>query len=136
MALSVNLKARLKAGLANFDDSRIEFAVALSMAVFGLWLINPWTDPFTYNIGAYAFMAQAAPKWAWGSVFLMFGLVSLAGLWACSIWTRRIGTTLVFFGRIFLLVSIGVQANWQPTVVPDHAVWAFLTAWAYLRHLR
>lgn len=125
----------LKRNLSNIDDNRLEFAAAMGLAVFGLWLLNPLST-FTIYASSYAFMATIMPEDAWGALFLAIGLFAIAGVWFNRFAIRRIGVLALFVAQVFLLVSIGSQSKWQSTGIEDHFAWVVISAWAYLRHIR
>jgi len=48
--------------------------------MWGMWLMNPWADPFA-TAPVYRSMAALAPSWTWGLIVSMIGVSQLRSLW-------------------------------------------------------
>ena len=110
---------------------RLELVSALALVLFGLWMFNPWVDTFERYTN-YAYLEAAAPEWAWGLGFTLFGGLALFGLGRGSVTFRRWGMLGVFTCRLFLLAAVTYQTGGTAQGVPEFAMWTLAAAWAFL----
>jgi hypothetical protein len=98
-----------------FYEKRYEYAMALIAAAWGLVLLDPTKETFT-SAPVFRIMAEIAPENIWGTVYLLFGIISLIttkcepafALGCHKIFCRRVISVLGVFAWIVLSITYGI----------------------------
>jgi hypothetical protein len=113
-----------------------EICTALSAALYGLWMLSPFTETFATFGGVYFLLARVAGENVWGSLFVAAGAIMLYGTVTQRRWARIIGSFLVLVLRLFLVVLVGGYTHYSAQGVPDYSVWALLSFFVLMGAMR
>jgi hypothetical protein len=111
---------RLKRKLTDFmfysDTDLLELQSGLMSLLWGLWVLNPWTDALRRLVGYHA-VASWLPEWLLGSLVVTAGLLQLVGLFAHGIVARRAGNMLSIFLWLFVSALACTGSEPSPSLI-------------------
>ena len=121
--------------VARFNRYPVGAFVALSTALFGLAMLNPYVQTFAL-FPTYALMARYAPENVWGLGFFSAGVLMLLGILGGLRRVHYAGALSVVGARLFMLTFVGLQTEWKANSIPDFSIWAAMALFCLVHAYR
>jgi len=112
------------------DHAMPEALLGVGGMLWGVWLLNPHWN--TFSAAGFHALAEVAPEWAWGGLFLSVGWIQITGI-ACDWRTLRLAAA--FAGAfVWIAVALGfLTSNVASLGGPTYTLLAMLSGWVFLR---
>lgn len=126
-----NVYAKLKHALVTYEIELVEIMSGIAAVSWGVWLINPALDTFITSYTFYT-MAAVAPEWLWGTCMIVIGVAQVESVISHKLVRRKVSSLMLSIMWMFIS-AVFLYANVASTAGVIYSVFAFFTAWSYLR---